>query len=96
MGKPAATVGHPHVCPNVTGLVPHVGGPIAVGSGNVFIGGLPAARVDDIIICVGPPDKVAAGSGSVKINGKPAARMGDSSGHGGKIVVGNPTVVIGG
>ena len=57
---------------------------------------MPAARKGDMIVCIGPPDSIKTGSGSVQINGKPAARMGDDSGHGGKIVVGNPTVLIGG
>lgn len=95
MGKPAATISNLHVCPKTTGTVPHVGGPIVGGSGSVSIGGLPAARVGDKCICIGPPDSISAGSGSVMINGKPAARMGDSTAHGGKIVVGNPTVLIG-
>ncbi len=84
MGKPAATVTSMHVCPKVTSKVPHVGGPVAVGSPNVKIGGLPAARKGDRLVCVGPPDSINQGSGSVFINGKPAARMGDSTGHGGK------------
>lgn len=96
MGKPAATIGHMHVCPKTTGTVPHVGGPVVAGSGNVLIGGMPAARKGDILVCIGPPDSIKSGSGSVKINGKPAARMGDDSSHGGKIVIGNPTVLIGG
>lgn len=96
MGKPAATITHMHVCPKATGTVPHVGGPIVVGSPNVLIGCLPAARVGDMLVCVGPPDKVKSGSGTVLINGKKAARMGDSTDHGGVIVVGNPTVMIGG
>ena len=96
MGKPAARVGDMHVCPKTNpGPVPHVGGPIAVGSSNVIIGGMPAARVGDMAVCIGPPDKASSGSSTVLINGKPAARMGDSSGHGGKIVVGCPTVLIG-
>ncbi|ELI6428475.1 PAAR domain-containing protein [Vibrio harveyi] len=95
MGKPAATVTSMHVCPKVTSKVPHVGGPVAVGSPNVKIGGLPAARKGDRLVCVGPPDSINQGSGSVFINGKPAARMGDSTGHGGKIVIGNSTVLIG-
>jgi uncharacterized Zn-binding protein involved in type VI secretion len=57
---------------------------------------MPAARKGDMMVCIGPPDSIKSGSGSVKINGKPAARMGDDSSHGGKIVVGNPTVLIGG
>ena len=97
MGKPASTLTHMHVCPKTNpGPVPHVGGPIIMGSGNVLIGGLPAARKGDKLICVGPPDTINSGSGSVKINGKPAARMGDRTAHGGRIVVGNPTVLIGG
>ncbi len=96
MGKPAAVLGNPHICPKFRGKVPHVGGPIIAGSGNVLIGGMPAARKGDKLICgVGTPDSIKAGSSSVKINGKPAARLGDSTSHGGIIVAGNPTVLIG-
>jgi len=95
MAKPAATISHFHVCPKVTAKVPHVGGPVVQGSSNVFIGGLPAARVGDTLICIGPPDKIKKGSATVFVNGKPAARMGDPTDHGGVIVVGNPTVLIG-
>ena len=85
-----------HVCPKVEpGPVPHIGGPIVQGSPDVIIGGMPATRVGDMATCIGPPDKVSAGSSTVLINGKPAARMGDSCGHGGKIVIGCPTVLIG-
>jgi len=77
--------------------IPHVGGPI-VGPGalNVLIGGLPAARVTDMLICVGPPDQIVMGSATVLIGGLPAARLGDETAHGGTILVGNPTVMIGG
>ncbi|MCA0936299.1 PAAR domain-containing protein [Vibrio alginolyticus] len=95
MGKPAATLTSMHICPKVTAKVPHVGGPVVAGSPNVKIGGLSAAREGDRLVCVGPPDSISQGSGSVFINGKPAARMGDSTKHGGKIVIGNPTVLIG-
>ena len=78
MGKPAATIGHMHTCPKVTSKVPHVGGPVVAGSGNVRIGGIPAARVGDKLVCVGPPDTISAGSATVRINGKPAARQGES------------------
>jgi uncharacterized Zn-binding protein involved in type VI secretion len=96
MSKPAARVTDMHVCPMVTGVVPHVGGPISLGSFNVLIGGLPAVRVTDIAVCVGPPDVVVVGSATVLINGLPAARMGDQTAHGGTIVVGFPQVLIGG
>jgi uncharacterized Zn-binding protein involved in type VI secretion len=92
----AARITDPHVCPMVTVLVPHVGGPIAMGSPNVMTGGLPQARVTDICICTGPPDAIALGSMTVYVNGLQAARMGDLTIHGGAIVMGHPTVIIGG
>ncbi|MGF1689713.1 PAAR domain-containing protein [Photobacterium kagoshimensis] len=95
MGKPAAFIGCYHTCPDRTGKIPHVGGPVAVGSPNVFIGGMPAARKGDKLVCIGPPDSISSGSSGVFINGKPAARMGDSTSHGGKIIAGNGTVLIG-
>jgi uncharacterized Zn-binding protein involved in type VI secretion len=77
--------------------IPHVGGPIAgPGAPTVLIGGLPAAKVGDLAVCVGPPDAVVKGSATVKIMGLPAARMGDKTAHGGTILVGWPTVLIGG
>ena len=96
MGAPAARVTDMHVCPMVTGVVPHVGGPIMpAGEPTVLIGGMPAARMGDMAVCVGPPDTIIAGSGTVLIGGMPAARMGDSTAHGGTIVAGLPTVLIG-
>lgn len=96
----AARITDMHVCPMVTpGLppIPHVGGPI---SGpcvpNVLIGGLPAAVVGDLCVCVGPPDSIVKGSATVLISGRPAARMGDITAHGGNIVLGFPTVIVGG
>lgn len=95
MSKPAARIGDMHICPKTTGNVPHVGGPIIQGSANVFIGGMPAAKVGDKLVCIGPPDSVKKGSGSVFINKKAAARLGDDTAHGGKIIIGFPTVLIG-
>ncbi|WP_264536436.1 PAAR domain-containing protein [Flavobacterium sp. N1736] len=96
MGAPAARVSDMHVCPMVTGTVPHVGGPILPGGApTVLIGGVPAACLGDMITCTGPPDTIAAGSATVLIGGKPAARMGDSTAHGGTIVAGLATVLIG-
>jgi uncharacterized Zn-binding protein involved in type VI secretion len=85
-----------HVCAQVTVLVPHVGGPIITGANSVIIAGMPAARITDKLICVGPPDVIATGSSSVIIEGLPAARIGDKTIHGGVIVTGAPTVIIGG
>jgi uncharacterized Zn-binding protein involved in type VI secretion len=80
-----------------TGSVPHVGGPIVgPGASTVLVGGAPAAVVGDTVTCTGPPDTIVKGSGTVLIAGKPAARLGDSTAHGGAIVAGAPTVIIGG
>ena len=96
MPQPAARITDMHVCPMVNVLVPHVGGPILPPGGlNVLIGGLPAARVGDMCVCVGPPDVIALGSFKVLIGGQPAARMLDMTAHGGAIVMGCPTVLIG-
>ena len=93
----AARVGDMHVCPLVSGTVPHVGGPVLpAGAPTVLIGGMPAARVGDLLTCVGPPDSIISGSATVMIGGMPAARMGDSTAHGGTITTGFPTVIIGG
>ena len=96
MGLPAARLTDMHVCPMVTVLVPHVGGPV-VGPGcpTVLIGGLPAARVGDMAVCVGPPDVIAMGAFTVLIGGMPAAQMGSITAHGGTIVLGCPTVLVG-
>ena len=97
---PAARLTDMHVCPMLTpGLppIPHVGGPV-IGPGvpTVLIGGLPAAVVGDNCVCVGPPDSIVKGSMTVLIQNKPAARMGDTTAHGGSIVMGCLTVLIGG
>jgi uncharacterized Zn-binding protein involved in type VI secretion len=97
MGKPAARITDAHTCPMVTGLVPHVGGPIIPPCCvTVLTGGLPQARVTDMAICVGPPDMIALGSMTVLVGGLQAARIGDMTAHGGVIVTGLPTVLIGG
>lgn len=99
MGQPAARVGDMHTCPMQTPgtpPIPHVGGPIMPpGKPTVLIGGMPAATVTNMCTCVGPPDVIVKGSAGVLIGGLPAARMGDTTAHGGSIVVGCPTVLIG-
>ena len=92
---PAARLVDMHVCPMVTVLVPHVGGPI-VGPGAVttLIGGMPAARVGDMAACVGPPDVIVLGSFTVMFQGQPAAYMGSMTAHGGAVVMGYPMVMI--
>ncbi|NCO22267.1 MAG: type VI secretion protein [Rhodobacterales bacterium] len=98
--KPASRIGDMHVCPMITpGVppIPHVGGPISGPCApTVLIGNMPAARVSDMCVCVGPPDVIALGSMTVLTMGMPQARMGDMTAHGGSIVLGMPTVLVGG
>jgi uncharacterized Zn-binding protein involved in type VI secretion len=93
---PASRITDMHVCPMVTGIVPHVGGPIILGDFTVLTGMLPQARVTDMAVCVGPPDMIALGSMTVLVGSLMAARIGDLTAHGGTIVLGYPTVIIGG
>lgn len=94
---PAARVLDMHVCPMWTGVVPHVGGPIVPPAAlNTLVCGLPQARIGDLLVCVGPPDMVATGSATVLVGSMPAARLTDLTAHGGIIVMGAPTVLIGG
>jgi uncharacterized Zn-binding protein involved in type VI secretion len=99
MCPPAGRVTDMHLCPMATpGLppVPHIGGPVLAGAPTVLTGGLPQARLGDPCMCVGPPDAVATGSATVLVCGLPAARMGDATVHGGALLIGMPTVIIGG
>jgi uncharacterized Zn-binding protein involved in type VI secretion len=56
-----------HVCPLVNGVVPHVGGTVAVGSTTVMIGGLPAARQGDMVVEAGGPNSIALGASTVLV-----------------------------
>lgn len=93
---PAARVSDMHTCPMVTFVIPHVGGPVVPpGVPTVLIGGMPAATVGSMAACVGPPDTIMSGSTTVLVGGLPAARQGDRTAHGGLLVLGEPTVLIG-
>jgi uncharacterized Zn-binding protein involved in type VI secretion len=98
MGKPAARIGD---------TTSH-GGSIVAGAPTVLIGGMPAARMNDMHVCplvnpgVPPPPHVGGpaliGSPTVLICGQMALRMGDMaqcSGPPDSIVAGCPTVLIG-
>lgn len=95
MGAPCARILDMHVCPMVTGVVPHVGGPIVLGEFTVLVGKMPAARMGDMAVCIGPPDTVLGMGVKTLIGKKPTARMGDSSAHGGTIILGCFTVLVG-
>jgi uncharacterized Zn-binding protein involved in type VI secretion len=97
MGKPTATIGNMHTCPQVDpGPTPHVGGPIVTGQAFVRINGVPVAVVGDDAVCTGcgHMDRIVAGSTIARINGQPIARLGDQTAHGGLITAGVPTVRI--
>lgn len=98
-GPPAARLTDMHLCPMVTPApvpVPHVGGPILTGAPTVIVGKLPQARITDMCLCVGPPDVIVKGSMTVLVTKLPAARIGDNCAHGGAVIMGFPTVLIGG
>lgn len=97
--RPAARITDMHVCPMITPgtpPIPHVGGPIVKGLPTVLTGFLPQARITDMAVCVGPPDVIVVGSATCLVGMLPAARIGDMTAHGGAIVAGLPTVLIGG
>lgn len=98
---PAARVLDMHMCPMQTPApvpIPHVGGAVlpAPAPPTVLIGGMPAATVGQQCLCVGPPDVIVGCSKTVLVNKRPLARMGDATAHGGVIVAGCPTVLVGG
>ena len=99
-GPPAARITDMHVCPMVTMVgpvpVPHVGGPILPpGSPTVLVGKLPVAVATSMAVCVGPPDVITKGSMRVLAGKLPMARVGDICGHGGTIILGCFTVLVG-
>lgn len=95
--KNAARISDNHQCPSTAGEMPHVGGPaLGPGAPSVLVGGLPAVRIGDLALCIGPVDAIKRGAPTVLIEGKNAARRGDSTVHGGVIMTGHPTVLIGG
>lgn len=100
MGMPAARITDMHVCPMVTpGVppIPHVGGPIVKpGCPTLLIAMMPSATLTSMCVCIGPPDVIIKGSATVLMGKLPAARLGDSTAHGGTIIVGAPTVFVGG
>jgi uncharacterized Zn-binding protein involved in type VI secretion len=99
MPQPASRLTDMHTCPMVTPgtpPVPHVGGPVLPPCcPTVLVGGQPDARIGDLCTCVGPPDPIARGASTVLVGGLPPARITDLTSHGGMLIVGWPTVLIG-
>lgn len=94
-GRPAARLFDFHFCPARTGKRWHVGGPIVSAEPTVLVAHRPAARLADSAICRGPMDRIVAGSAGVMVGYRPAARLADRCAHGGFIVQGAATVLIG-
>lgn len=94
--RPAALVGDMHTCPMVTGIVPHVGGPILPPPAppTALLNGRPIATVGCMATCVGPPDSLVMGSPTVLISGKPVVRMGDTTAHGGVVIATGITMLV--
>jgi len=98
MGMPGARLGDMHVCPMVAPApCPHVGGPILPPCvTTVIAGGMPAAPAPgNAVVCCCVPDVTAKGSATVLIQSRMWARLGDTTAHGGSIVVGCPTILVG-
>ncbi len=86
---PAARLTDQHTCP-------HVGGPIVPAcEPKVLIGNRPAARKNDKGTCKAAHDAIAQGEPSVIVANEQAARIGDPTKHGGRVVQGDATVLIG-
>ena len=101
MSAPCARIGDFHACPMVTPSVPpvpHVGRPVAPPCVvNVLVGKMPAAPMGNMAICAGPPDVLVKGSATVMVGKRPCVRIGiDTTAHGGAVVVGCFTVIVGG
>lgn len=95
MSKHAAKVGN--IGTDHDGFYPT---PITAGSPDVFIDGIPAARVDDPLAPHDKPNhpphprKIASGSSTVLVNGKPLAMTGSAVDCGG-VIIGAGTVIVG-
>lgn len=87
MSRPIALLGHAHTCPV------HGGGPV-LDPGQVLVrfNGIPVAVEGGLCACPGAPDPMVKGSSTVRINGRGVMRVGDQTAHGGRIVVGAPTL----
>lgn len=94
--KQIVTINLNHVCPMVTGITPHVGGPI-VGPGipGVLIDGTPVSVMGDTCVCCGPPDVIVQGYPGVMVDGIPVVVQNCMTAHGGVIPMGVVGVVIG-
>src|ERR1700761_1515408 len=88
---PASRIGDLHVCPMVTGIVPHVGGPFILGSPTVLVGFMPQSRVTDQLVCVGPPDVAVMGATTVLVG---MAGAGGAAGAAGGIAAMGATVAV--
>jgi len=67
-GRPAwRAYSDSHACPLSEGVNAHVGGVVLKGSAVVFINNLPAVRMGDLIVEVGPSNAITSGESKVII-----------------------------
>lgn len=96
MSQGIATIGCYHSCPAYDGDTPHTGGPVLMGSPNLFVEGKNVCRVGDFLQCNSSrSDTALSGSAYVFINGLSVCRKGDPTVHGGVITEGSNSVFIG-
>lgn len=96
-GRPAVRVTDRHACPFSDGLVPHMGGAVlSAPAPEVLAAGLPLAAAGSLVGCEGALGIVLSGSATVLVAGWPVARMGDATAHGGVLVDGASSILVGG
>lgn len=89
-----ATMACMQVCPMVTGIIPHVGGIVAMGMPDMLVGMLPVATVGCVTVCIGPPGTIVLPLDPLfLLNMMPVAEMGSLTDHGGVITVGVPLMM---
>lgn len=91
------TINLNHVCPMVTGVTPHVGGPI-IGPGctGILVDGVPISVMGDTCLCVGPPDVIVQGYPGILADGVPIVVQNCMTAHGGTIPMGVAGVTVSG
>lgn len=68
-GRPAWRAGTDfHSCPLASGVEPHVGGIVPMGSTSVLVNDAPAARMGDVVVEATAPNVVASGCPTVLID----------------------------
>jgi uncharacterized Zn-binding protein involved in type VI secretion len=92
---PISLKGHHHTCPASCGSKAHEGGPITGGHDIVKVNGIPVALVGDACACSCATDTITSGAALFTVNGIQVAINGSATAHGGVVVAGDGSVMIG-